>query len=320
MKLALIATASVAAIKTSELAEILSEAYSLNISFTKETERFGFFPILKKKLSAQKVVFNSASEIESSDVVLVAPVTADFMYQLARGLTEEVPLHRLSDIALSVIAAFRGGAELFIAPAMNYKMWQHSAVQANYEILLKSGAVFIGPDKGKMACGDIGYGRMTEPSDIAETMKRFLSGEKSKEEYSKEQANLKELWMQQIPFVQEEGTDKILYAIDEDMPEEQINNLVKEAAEKNIKAHAIAIANSEEREKFLREKILFPVTIRHYEIKGMDGLEHIKLPEQSARFIFPFVSEKLRQDLLFGRADNLVLCTHLASKIPVEFF
>ncbi|MCL2473795.1 MAG: hypothetical protein FWF23_02670 [Alphaproteobacteria bacterium] len=295
MKIALIATASVAAVKTAELAAVLSKDYSLNISFTRDAERFDFFPALKKKLSA--LIKN---EIESSDVVLIAPATADFMYQLARGITEEVPANGL---ALSVISAFRKGAEIFIAPAMNYRMWQHPAVQANYDILLKSGVVFIGPDKGRMACGDEGYGRMTEPQEIAE----FVNGKKPLEE----QIKLKELWLKEIPFVPSKG--KILYAIDESMPEEEIDKIAK-----NTNAHAIAIANSKEREKFLREKLLFPVTVRHYEIKGMNGLEHIKLPEQSSRFIFPFVSEKLRQDMLFGRADNLVLCAYLASKIPVE--
>ena len=100
-----------------------------------------------------------------TDLVLVAPATADFMGKMALGLAD--------DLASTVLLATR--APVLIAPAMNPAMWQHPAVQRNVEMLRKAGVQSIGPMPGEMAeSGEVGLGRMAEPLDIAASVEALL--------------------------------------------------------------------------------------------------------------------------------------------------
>jgi len=100
-----------------------------------------------------------------TDLVLVAPATADFMGKMALGLA--------NDLASTVLLATR--APVLIAPAMNPAMWQHPAVQRNVEMLRKAGVHSIGPMPGEMAeSGEAGLGRMAEPLDIAASVETLL--------------------------------------------------------------------------------------------------------------------------------------------------
>lgn len=100
-----------------------------------------------------------------TDLVLVAPATADFMGKMALGLAD--------DLASTVLLATR--APVLIAPAMNPAMWQHPAVQRNVEMLRKAGVQSIGPMPGEMAeSGEVGLGRMAEPLDITASVETLL--------------------------------------------------------------------------------------------------------------------------------------------------
>ena len=90
------------------------------------------------------------------DLVLVAPGTADLLARAAAGLAD--------DLAATVLLATR--APVLWAPAMNTNMWQHPATQANLGTLRARGADFVGPDRGALACGWIGEGRMIDPPQI----------------------------------------------------------------------------------------------------------------------------------------------------------
>lgn len=92
-----------------------------------------------------------------ADIVLVAPATADLMARLAQG--------RGDDLLTTLVLA--SDAPLAIAPAMNQAMWRDPATQANLDTLLQRGVKVFGPAAGEQACGDIGPGRMLEPTDIA---------------------------------------------------------------------------------------------------------------------------------------------------------
>jgi phosphopantothenoylcysteine decarboxylase/phosphopantothenate--cysteine ligase len=101
-----------------------------------------------------------------ADVILVAPCTAESLARLAQG--------RANDLMSAVILA--SDAQLFIAPAMNVKMWEDKVTQKNLETLKLKDVVFIGPDSGEQACGDVGEGRMSEPDFIAlQIAKSFTS-------------------------------------------------------------------------------------------------------------------------------------------------
>jgi len=89
-------------------------------------------------------------------LVLIAPATAHLMSQLANGAAGNL----LTTLCLAT------SAPVVLAPAMNQAMWRHAATQANRATLQSRGVRFIGPASGSQACGDVGPGRMVEPTDI----------------------------------------------------------------------------------------------------------------------------------------------------------
>lgn len=103
-----------------------------------------------------------------ADLVLVAPATADIIARAAMGLA--------NDLATTVLLATR--APVLWAPAMNVNMWRHAATQNNLATLRTRGAGFVGPDRGELACGWIGEGRMIDPPIIAAAARALLDGER----------------------------------------------------------------------------------------------------------------------------------------------
>ena len=91
-----------------------------------------------------------------ADVVLIAPASADFIARLTVGMANDL----LSTICLAT------SAPIFIAPAMNQQMYRQAITQQNLTALLSRGIQLIGPNSGEQACGDVGAGRMSEPSEI----------------------------------------------------------------------------------------------------------------------------------------------------------
>ena len=91
-----------------------------------------------------------------SDLVVVAPATADFIAKLAHGLAGDV---------LSALCLARA-CPLVLAPAMNRQMWEHPATRRNVRQLAEDGVALLGPAAGEQACGEIGEGRMLEPADL----------------------------------------------------------------------------------------------------------------------------------------------------------
>ncbi len=91
-----------------------------------------------------------------ADRVLVAPATADMLAKLAHGLADDL----VSTLCLVTTAP------IAVAPAMNNRMWLHSATQANVATLRSRGVQVIGPDDGAQACGEFGPGRLREPPEI----------------------------------------------------------------------------------------------------------------------------------------------------------
>ncbi|HEC51482.1 hypothetical protein LCGC14_0093570 [marine sediment metagenome] len=92
-----------------------------------------------------------------ADLVLIAPATADLMARLAQG--------RGDDLLTTLVLAT--DAPIALAPAMNQAMWRDAATQANLQLLLTRKVHVFGPGSGEQACGDVGPGRMLEPTDIA---------------------------------------------------------------------------------------------------------------------------------------------------------
>ncbi|MCI6289424.1 MAG: phosphopantothenoylcysteine decarboxylase [Lentisphaeria bacterium] len=101
---------------------------------------------------------------ESADLCVIAPCTANFIGKYTHGIADDA----LTTTAL----AFTG--TMLLAPAMNSRMWKAPAVQENCRILRERGVLFVGPESGRLACGDNGVGRMAEVPAILETIKKLL--------------------------------------------------------------------------------------------------------------------------------------------------
>ncbi|MEQ8667157.1 MAG: bifunctional phosphopantothenoylcysteine decarboxylase/phosphopantothenate--cysteine ligase CoaBC [Rhodospirillales bacterium] len=100
-----------------------------------------------------------------ADLLVVAPATADIMAKMATG--------QANDLATTALLAT--DKPVMIAPAMNVRMWQHPATQANLDTLKQRGVAVIGPDDGDMACGEYGPGRMVEPDAILQAIVGFFA-------------------------------------------------------------------------------------------------------------------------------------------------
>ena len=108
-----------------------------------------------------------------ADVFCIAPATADTMAKLVHGEADNI----VSASALPLPPDCRR----YFCPAMNSGMWENPVVQDNARILRERGWIQIGPDEGLLACGDTGYGRMSEPDAIADRILADLSTPRSLE-------------------------------------------------------------------------------------------------------------------------------------------
>ena len=113
---------------------------------------------------------NSEAEIDHialsrwADLIIVLPTTANFMTKLTIGKAE--------DLATTVLLA--SNKDVLLVPAMNVRMWLHKATQNNLKILQDYGYYFIGPEKGEMACGEYGEGKMSSPRQIYSYLKNYF--------------------------------------------------------------------------------------------------------------------------------------------------
>ena len=106
-----------------------------------------------------------------ADVILIAPATANTISKLAQGTTD--------DLASTVVLA--SNKEIYLAPAMNVRMWEHESTKHNLKKLVSYGYKLIGPEIGEMACGEYGEGKMSEPDKISNEINNyFLNLKKSK--------------------------------------------------------------------------------------------------------------------------------------------
>jgi phosphopantothenoylcysteine decarboxylase/phosphopantothenate--cysteine ligase len=122
-------------------------------------------PVHRKLLDATAEMGMGHIELARwADAVLVAPASADLLARLAQG--------RGDDLLTTVCLA--SGAPLAVAPAMNQQMWSNPATQANLATLRSRGVQVFGPGEGSQACGDVGPGRMLEPTELTTLTARLF--------------------------------------------------------------------------------------------------------------------------------------------------
>ena len=103
----------------------------------------------------------------NADAVVVAPASADFIAKLAQGRADDL-------LSLLCVARPIERCPLLVAPAMNREMWAHPATQRNLAQLRADGTTLLGPGCGDQACGEVGDGRMLEPTELLADLVAFF--------------------------------------------------------------------------------------------------------------------------------------------------
>jgi phosphopantothenoylcysteine decarboxylase len=170
-------TGSIAAHKAVDIASLLTKAgHSVHVVLTADAQRF-ITALPFKTLSRNRVITDLYDEEEGwkpahitfadeADLLLIAPATANILAKMAHGIADDA----LTCIAL----ALNPNARIAVAPAMNGKMWQHVATQANVATLKSRGVQFIGPDEGLLSCGYEGVGRLSLAEQIVQQTATLL--------------------------------------------------------------------------------------------------------------------------------------------------
>ena len=166
-KILLVICGGIAAYKSLELIRILKKnKCKIKTILTKGAMEF-ITPLSISSLSGGKVyteLFDIENEAEMdhislsrwADIILFAPATANKIAQLSNGLAQD----------LATTVALASDKEIYIAPAMNVRMWENNVTKTNLKKLVNSNFKIIGPDIGEMACGEYGAGKFLEPAKI----------------------------------------------------------------------------------------------------------------------------------------------------------
>ena len=174
-KILLVICGGISAYKSLDLIRLLKKQDAkIKTILTKSAKEF-VTDLSVASLSQGKVyddLFDAQNEAEMdhislsrwADLILVVPATANTISKLSAGTSD--------DLASTVILA--SDKDIFLAPAMNVRMWEHAATQSNINKLKSYGYKIIGPEIGDMACGEYGEGKMTEANDILEEVKIYF--------------------------------------------------------------------------------------------------------------------------------------------------
>jgi phosphopantothenoylcysteine decarboxylase/phosphopantothenate--cysteine ligase len=172
----LIVSGGIAAYKSLELVRRLKErGCAVRAILTRAGAEF-VTPLSLAALTEDKVyqdLFSLTDESEmghielsrEADLVLAAPATADLLARMAAGMADD----------LAATALLATDKPVLAAPAMNVRMWEHPATQANVRTLAGRGVRLVGPEEGDMACGEWGMGRMAEPEAIVAAVEAFFA-------------------------------------------------------------------------------------------------------------------------------------------------
>ena len=175
-KIILGVSGSIASYKAIELLRLLvRQGARVHVVMSANAVKF-VTPLTFEALSGNPVyhqVFNTNSTmsmehirvVESADLLLIAPATAGIIGKMANGMADDA----LSNLCVSY------NGTIMVAPAMNDDMYANLAVKANIKKMKRRGVEFIEPEEGELACGSIGQGRLAEPLNLLEAVKKRLN-------------------------------------------------------------------------------------------------------------------------------------------------
>jgi len=214
-KILLIICGGISAYKSLELIRSLKKkGVQIKTILTESAKQF-VTPLSVSSLSQEKVyddLFSLENETEMdhislsrwSDVILVAPATANTISKISSGSSD--------DLASTVILA--SNKDIFLVPAMNVRMWEHPSTKENVVKLKNYGFNFIGPEIGDMACGEFGEGKMSEPKLIEEKIEIYFKNlSKNKKYKALVTAGPTHEYIDPIRFISNKSSGKQGYAL-----------------------------------------------------------------------------------------------------------
>ena len=183
-KILLIICGGIAAYKSLEIIRLFKKKGAFVKTILSKSANKFVTPLSITSLSQEKVysdLFDHNNEAEMdhislsrwSDLILIAPITANTISKLSYGMSD--------DLASTVVIA--SDKIVFLAPAMNVRMWEHPSNKENLQKLKNFGYKIIGPEIGDMACGEYGEGKMTEPEDIVNYLDEYISNIKKNKKF-----------------------------------------------------------------------------------------------------------------------------------------
>ena len=176
-------TGGIAAYKTCHLVSRLAQGGAeVTVLMTEAATHF-VGAITFQALSGRAVYTSAWEHIESKDpqhialarsanAVIVAPCTMDCLAKLAHGLTDDI-------VTLVLSAVDRSRTPVLLAPSMNEVMWNQASTRRNVEQLVRDGFEMVGPGEGWQACRTVGAGRMSEPDELLEAVRRAVLSKSS---------------------------------------------------------------------------------------------------------------------------------------------
>ncbi len=203
-------TGGVAAYKSIDLARRLrDEGASVVIAMTEAARQF--VTPLSLEVASQNKVYTSLfdepmahiSLPASADVMVIAPATANIIAKFAHGIADDL----LSTCFLSY------SGKVIVAPAMNWRMYENSTFNENLRKLLSAGVTQVGPERGDLACGEEGIGRMAEPADIVDAVKAALTEKDLAGEKMVITAGPTREYLDPVRFISNRSSGKMGYAL-----------------------------------------------------------------------------------------------------------
>jgi phosphopantothenoylcysteine decarboxylase/phosphopantothenate--cysteine ligase len=174
MKVLFIITASIAIKKCNKiLKELSSNGIIINCILTENALEMANIKELKKNISGK--IYTNKSEknnkmlhiklTRKSDLIVLCPATANIIAKFANGFA--------NDLASTTLIA--SDKQILVIPAMNSEMWNNPINQKNVSFLIRTGIEFIGPEYGRLSCGEVGLGRLSNVKKINKTLLEYLN-------------------------------------------------------------------------------------------------------------------------------------------------
>jgi phosphopantothenoylcysteine decarboxylase/phosphopantothenate--cysteine ligase len=203
-------TGGIAAYKAVDLIRRLrEEGSSVTVIMTENAKNF-ITPLSLEVASQNKVHSDIFSDPmahimlpANADIMVIAPATANIIGKFARGIADNL----LSTSFLS----FRG--KIVIAPAMNWRMYENPILRENLRYLLSCGVIQVGPEKGSLACGEKGIGRMSDVPDIVEVIRSSITKKDLLNEKIIVTAGPTREYLDPVRFISNRSSGRMGYAI-----------------------------------------------------------------------------------------------------------